>query len=32
MVIRFYAGLSFEAGNAWYASETVSWGSSLKGG
>ena len=32
MAIKIYAGLSLEAGNAWEASEDISWGSSLKGG
>jgi len=31
MKIRIYAGLSLEAGNAYFAEESVSWGSMLKG-
>ncbi len=32
VAIKIYAGFSLEAGNAWEASEDISWGSSLKGG
>ena len=30
--VKIYAGLSLEAGNAYFAGEDVSWGSMLKGG
>jgi NTE family protein len=30
--VKFYAGLSLEAGNAYFDDESVSWGSMLKGG
>ena len=32
MKVNIYAGLSLEAGNAYFAGEDVSWGNTLKGG
>jgi len=32
MKVKIYAGLSLEAGNAYFAGEDVSWGTMLKGG